>query len=71
MRFLLIHLDDQTFTALNRVGPPDKRKRSEFIRQAIRTAVRQAEFAAMREAYRKQPDPASDVDWSTAEDYKP
>lgn len=49
-----------------------KRKRSEFIRQAIRKAVRQAEYTAMREAYRKLPDSIQDVDdWSTAEDYKP
>ena len=72
MRALLIQFDEQTLAALNRVADPDKRKRSEFIRQAIRRAVRQAEYRAMREAYRKQPDSAMDADdWSTAEEYKP
>jgi hypothetical protein len=58
--------------ALNRVAAPDKWRRSEFIRQAIRRAIRQAEFKAMREAYRKQPDSAAGADdWSIAEAYKP
>jgi len=72
MKPLLIQLDEQTLTALNRVASPGKRKRSEFVRQAIRNAIRQAEFHAMREAYRKQPDSILDADdWSTAEAYKP
>lgn len=72
MKALLIQLDEQTLAALNRVAAPDKRKRSEFIRQAIRKAIRQAEFNTMREAYHKQPDSAADSDeWSTAEEYRP
>lgn len=72
MKPLLIQLDEPTLTALNRIAAPGKRKRSEFIRQAIRHAIRQAEYKAMREAYRKQPDSALDVDdWSTSEEYKP
>ena len=72
MKSLLIHLDDQTLNALNRVAAPDKRKRSEFIRQAIRRAIRQAEYSAMRRAYTRQPDSASDADdWSTAEEFRP
>jgi len=67
MKPLLIRLDDQTLAALNRVAEPGKRRRSEFIRQAIRKAVRQAEYRTMREAYRKQPDSPVDADdWSTA-----
>ncbi len=67
-----IQLDERTLSALNRIAAPDKRKRSEFVRQAIRKAVRQAEYRAMRDAYLKQPDSASDVDdWSTAEKYQP
>ena len=69
---LLIQLDDQTLKALNRVAAPGKRKRSEFVRQAIRKAIRQEEYRAMREAYRKHPDSAADADdWSTAEAFKP
>jgi metal-responsive CopG/Arc/MetJ family transcriptional regulator len=72
MKPLLIQLDEQTLTALNRVAAPGKRKRSEFVRQAIRHAIRRAEYHAMREAYRKQPDSILDSDdWSTAEEYKP
>ena len=71
MKPLLIQLDEQTLAALNHIAAPGKRKRSEFIRQAIRKAVRQAEADAMREAYRKQPDSIVDADdWSTAEDFK-
>ncbi|HUE02790.1 MAG TPA: CopG family transcriptional regulator [Bryobacteraceae bacterium] len=72
MKPLLIQLDDSTLKALNRIAAPGKRQRSEFVRQAIRKAVRQAEYRAMREAYRKQPDAILDADdWSTAEEYKP
>ena len=71
MKRLLIQVDDQTLTALNRIAAPGKRKRSEFVRQAIRKAIRRAEYHAMREAYRKQPDSVLDADdWSTAEDYQ-
>ena len=72
MKSVLIQLDDQTLTALNRVAAPGKRQRSEFVRQAIRSAIRRAEYRAMQEAYRKQPDmnePADD--WSTPEEFKP
>ena len=72
MKSLMLQLDEQTLAALNRIAAPDQRKRSEFIRQAIRRAIRHAEFNAMREAYGKQPDTALDADdWSTTEEYKP
>ncbi|MGA2185987.1 MAG: ribbon-helix-helix protein, CopG family [Bryobacteraceae bacterium] len=72
MKSLLIQMDEQTLAALNRVAEPGKRRRSEFVRQAIRKAIRQAEYRAMREAYRRQPDSPLDADdWSTAEEYKP
>jgi metal-responsive CopG/Arc/MetJ family transcriptional regulator len=72
MKALLIQLDEPTLKALNRVAAPGKRQRSEFVRQAIRKAIRQAEYRAMREAYAKQPDSIQDPgDWSTAEEYKP
>lgn len=72
MKSLLVQLDEQTLDALNQIASPGKRQRSEFIRQAIRRAVREAEYKAIRDAYRKQPDSASDADdWSTAEEYAP
>jgi metal-responsive CopG/Arc/MetJ family transcriptional regulator len=71
MKGLLIQLDEPTLTALNRVASPGKRQRSEFIRQAIRSAIRRAEYQSMREAYRKQPDSVGEADdWSTPEDCK-
>ena len=72
MKPLLVQLDEQTLAALNRIAAPGKRKRSEFIRQAIRRAIRQAEYRSMREAYGKQPDSAADADdWSVPEEYRP
>ncbi len=71
MKPLLIQLDEQTLVALNRVAAPGKRKRSEFVRQAIRQAIRRAEFRAMRDAYRKQPDSPLEVDdWSAPEEFR-
>jgi len=72
MKPLLIQLDEQTLAALNRIAGLGKRHGSEFVRQAIRTAIREADYRAMREAYRKQPDSMLDGDeWSTAEAYAP
>ena len=71
MKSLLVQLDERTLSALNRVAEPGQRKRSEFIRQAIRKAIRQAEYSAMRRAYGTRPDSASDADdWSTPEEFK-
>jgi metal-responsive CopG/Arc/MetJ family transcriptional regulator len=72
MRSLLIQVDEPTYRALNRVAPAAKRRRSEFIREAIRKAIREVEYARMRAAYDAQPDSESEADdWSTAEDYQP
>jgi metal-responsive CopG/Arc/MetJ family transcriptional regulator len=72
MKNVLVQLDEQTLASLNRIAAPGQRKRSEFIRQAIRRAVRQAEYRAMREAYRKQPDSVLESDdWAPFEEYKP
>ncbi|MGA3079634.1 MAG: ribbon-helix-helix protein, CopG family [Bryobacteraceae bacterium] len=43
MKPLLIQVDEHTLTALNRIAAPGKRQRSEFVRQAIRKALRQAD----------------------------
>lgn len=71
MPTILIHLDDATFRALNNVAPAAKRLRTEFIRKAVKEAIRKQEFERMRDAYRRQPDSASDADdWSNAEEYQ-
>jgi metal-responsive CopG/Arc/MetJ family transcriptional regulator len=56
MKPLLIQLDEQTLEALNRVAAPGKRMRSEFVR---------AQYQAISEGYRKQPDSLNGDDWST------
>jgi hypothetical protein len=46
-------------------------KQSAFVREAIRRAVRHAEYRAMSYAYRKQPDSAQDADdWSNTEEFE-
>lgn len=72
MKSLLIQLDEPTFAAPNRVAAPGTRRRSEFVRRAIRDAVRREEYREMREAYARKPDSASEEDdWSAAEEFRP
>jgi hypothetical protein len=72
MPSLLIQIDEPLWKALNRVAPATKRHRAEFIRQAVREAVRKREYEAIREAYLRQPDSPGDADdWSNAEAWKP
>ncbi len=71
MPSILIHLDDSTSKALDRIAPAKQRKRAEFIRQAVKTAIRNHEYAQIREAYRRQPDSAADADdWSSCEEFE-
>ena len=71
MKSFLVLLDDATYRALNDVAPAAKRRRSQFIRQAIRKAIREAEYAVIRAAYQARPDSEADVDdWSSPEKYK-
>ena len=71
MPAILIHLDDVTYEALNSIAPAAKRKRTEFVRQAVKEAIRKREYARMREAYRKKPDSAADADdWSNCEKFE-
>jgi predicted transcriptional regulator len=71
MPSILIQLDDATLKALNQIAPAAKRKRTEFVRQAVREAIRKAEFSRMRDAYLLQPDSAADADdWSGAESFQ-
>lgn len=71
MPSILIELDDATFKALDRVAPAAKRKRTQFVRDAVKAAIRKQEYAQMREAYRKKPDSAAEADdWSTCEKFE-
>lgn len=71
MPSILIHLDETLLRSLDKVAPAAKRQRAEFIRQAVRDAVRKREYEAIREAYRARPDSAEDADdWSNADEWK-
>jgi predicted transcriptional regulator len=71
MPSILVHLDEPTLQALSRAAPASKRDRAQFIRQAIKDAIRKHEYARIREAYRIQPDSAPEIeDWSCAEEWK-
>ena len=72
MKSLLVQIDEPTLRALNRVAPAAKRKRAEFVRAAIRKAIRESEEERMRKAYHAQPDSETEADdWSNAEEWKP
>ena len=64
MKSLLVQLDDPTYRALERVAPSAERKRSDFIRRAIRQAIMDAEEERTRQAYSRQPQEAQgEDDW--------
>ena len=72
MKSILVELDGPTYAALNHIAPAAKRLRAQFIREAIRRAIREAEYERIRQAYLAQPDSEAEADdWSTAEEYKP
>jgi predicted transcriptional regulator len=62
MQQVIIELDDATLRRLNKVAPPRERKRSEFIREAIRRALNDQLEREMEAAYRKQPQDQAEVD---------
>lgn len=71
MPSILIQLDDATLKSLDRIAPAARRKRAEFIRQAVKEAIRRHEYEQIREAYLRQPDSETDADdWSNAEEWK-
>jgi metal-responsive CopG/Arc/MetJ family transcriptional regulator len=71
MKSLLVQLDEPMFRALNRVAPAAKRQRAEFVRAAIRKAIRESEEERMRKAYAAMPDTEfAPDDWSDAEEWK-
>jgi predicted transcriptional regulator len=61
MKQLLIEIDEETATKLERVAPARSRKRSEFIRSALRRALWELEEQATADAYQRQPDSARDA----------
>jgi hypothetical protein len=68
---VLIHFDEATLKAIDRIAPAAKRKRADFIRRAVKDEIFRLETQRMREAYRLQPDSAEDADtWDLAEEWK-
>ena len=68
---VLVHFDESTLKAIDRIAPAAKRQRADFIRKAVKDALFQRETERMREAYRLQPDSADDADtWDSAEEWK-
>jgi predicted transcriptional regulator len=71
MASILIQLDDATLKSLDRIAPAAKRQRAEFIRRAVKDAIRKSEYEQIREAYLRQPDSAADTDdWANAEEWQ-
>ena len=72
MKSILVQLDDETMAQLEQVAPAKKRARTEFIRQAIKSALHRNEFDLMREAYLKQPQELEDGgDWDDPLEWNP
>jgi predicted transcriptional regulator len=71
MPSILIQIDEATLRSLNKIAPAAKRQRAEFIRRAVKEAIRRQEYEQIREAYLRQPDSVADADdWSSAEEWK-
>ena len=68
---VLVHFDEATLQAIDRVAPAAKRQRADFIRKAVKDALFLRETERMREAYRLQPDTAEDADlWEHPEEWE-
>lgn len=62
MKALLIEIDDATAAKLETIAPARSRRRSQFVRDAIRRAIWAIEEQATREAYLRQPQDEAAVD---------
>jgi len=68
---VLIHFDEATLKAIDRVAPAAKRKRADFIRRAVKDAIFRQETDRMRAAYLLQPDASEGSDaWELPEEWK-
>ena len=56
MKQILIELDDDTVARLEAIAPARSRKRSDFIRFAIRRAIWDRDEAEIEASYRARPD---------------
>lgn len=56
MKQVIVELDDEMMKRLAKVAPPRSRRRSEFIRNALRKALWELEERQTRAAYSREPD---------------
>ena len=61
MKQLIIEIEDDLAERLEEVAPSRSRRRSDFIRRAIRRAIWELEERATAEAYARVPDRSDDV----------
>ncbi len=61
MKQMIIELDDEVAAKLEQVAPGRARRRSEFIRNAIRRALWELEERATADAYRQHPDSVAEA----------
>lgn len=61
MKQLLVELEDDLAERLEEIAPGRSRRRSEFIRRAIRKAIWELEEQATADAYARIPDTANDA----------
>lgn len=61
MKQMLVEIEDDVAAKLEQVAPARSRRRSEFIRTAIRRALWELEERETAEAYRTQPDTAAEA----------
>ena len=61
MKQVLIEVDDELAAELEKVAPGRSRRRSEFIRFAIRQALWDLEEKRTAEAYKQQPDSEDEI----------
>jgi metal-responsive CopG/Arc/MetJ family transcriptional regulator len=68
---ILIHFDEATLKAIDRIAPAAQRKRADFIRRAVKDEIFRRETDRMREAYLLQPDSVDGADvWDLPEEWK-
>jgi metal-responsive CopG/Arc/MetJ family transcriptional regulator len=71
MSRVLIHFDEETLKAIDRIAPAAKRKRADFVRQAIKDAIFRYETDRIQEAYRLRPDSPKGADiWELPETWE-
>ena len=66
---MIVSLDERMIRELERVAPARSRRRSEFIRKAIRKALDEESERRMEEAYRRMPQ--SEEEWFDPETWIP